>query len=187
MARASADCRTPKGGRTRLKGHAGFRTGGRRLGFRSRWVCVAFPPDSGRPPLAAGTAHVADQCAPSRPDRHSPGEQLAHHAEPRAVLVEEPQVAVGSLAWLLAVTGSSQTRARRRLAVPISALRVPKNQGRMRAPTANEAHETRALTPGHRYSSLLTPAGGSGFEPSVPRQESGRCQVPAIRPRSVEH
>jgi hypothetical protein len=34
---------------------------------------------------------------------------------------------------------------------------------------------------------LLGTLEGSGFEPSVPRQESGRCQVPAIRPGSVEH
>jgi hypothetical protein len=83
--------------------------------------------------------------------------QLAHHAEPRAVLVEEPQVAVGPLALARRGDRIVSNTVRRGLAVPISALRVPKNQGRMRAPTANEAHETRALTPGHRYSSLLTP------------------------------
>jgi hypothetical protein len=27
---------------------------------------------------------------------------------------------------------------------------------------------------------------GTGFEPSVPRQQSGRCQVPGIRPGSVD-
>jgi len=38
------------------------------------------------------------------------GEQLVHHAQPRAaraVLVEEPEVAIGPLAWLTAVTGSA--------------------------------------------------------------------------------